>query len=134
KDLVVQKDAPKSEPKKESGPAPDPKADGNGEAKEDKKGEEKKEEPKTDPIAEVKTAVEKADAKATDGMKRGDNAWVLTASALVLLMTPGLALFYGGMVRKKNVLATMMQSYASMAVVGLYWVAVGYGLAFGPSQ
>jgi ammonium transporter len=98
------------------------------------KEEPKKEEPKADPIAEVKTAVEKAAATATDGIKRGDNAWLLTASAFVLLMTPGLALFYGGMVRRKNVLATMMQSYASMAVVGLYWVAVGYGLAFGPSQ
>src|SRR5439155_19468675 len=52
----------------------------------------------------------------------------------VLLMPPGLAPFYGGMVRRKNVLATMMQSYASIAVVGLYWVAIGYGLAFGPSM
>lgn len=98
------------------------------------KDEGKKDEPKTDPVAEVKTLAEKADAKGADGIKRGDNAWVLTASALVLLMTPGLALFYGGMVRRKNVLATMMQSYASMAIIGLYWVAVGYGLAFGPSQ
>ena len=116
---------PKEEPKKE-----DPKAA----APEAPKEEPKKEDAKVDPIAEVKTAVEKADAKAADGIKRGDNAWLLTASALVMLMTPGLALFYGGMARKKNVLATMMQSYASLAVVGLYWVAVGYGLAFGPSQ
>ena len=49
-------------------------------------------------------------------------------------MVPGLALFYGGMVRRKNVLATMMQSMAALAVVGVYWIAVGYGLAFGPSQ
>ncbi len=104
-------------------------------AKEDPKKEEaKKEEPKVDPIDELKTAVAAADSKASDGLKRGDNAWVLTASALVLLMTPGLALFYGGMVRRRNVLATMMQSYASMAIVGLYWVAIGYGLAFGPSM
>jgi ammonium transporter len=89
-------------------------------------------------VAEVKTIAEKgvkdADTAKTVGMQRGDNAWVLAASALVLLMTPGLALFYGGMVRKKNVLATMMQSYAAMAAVGLYWIIAGYGLAFGPSQ
>ena len=51
-----------------------------------------------------------------------------------MLMVPGLALFYGGMVRRKNVLATMMQSMAALSVVGLFWVAVGYALAFGPSQ
>jgi ammonium transporter, Amt family len=95
--------------------------------------EPKKEDSRPDPISEVKAATEKAANDAKDGIKRGDNAWILTASALVLLMTPGLALFYGGMVRRKNVLATMMQSYAAMAAVGLWWVAVGYGLAFGPS-
>ncbi|QVL34826.1 ammonium transporter [Telmatocola sphagniphila] len=58
---------------------------------------------------------------------------MLISSALVMLMVPGLALFYGGMVRKKNILATMMQSYAALAIVGLYWVMCGYGLAFGPS-
>ena len=57
------------------------------------------------------------------GKQRGDTAWMLTASALVLLMVPGLALFYGGMVRRKNVLATMMQSMAALAVVGVYWIA-----------
>ena len=71
--------------------------------------------------------------KITDARKRGDTAWLMTASALVLFMVPGLALFYGGMVRRKNVLATMMQSMAALAVVGVYWVAVGYALAFGPS-
>ena len=65
--------------------------------------------------------------------KSGDTAWMLTASAFVMLMLPGLALFYGGMVRRKNVLATMMHSMGTLAVVGLYWVAVGYALAFGPS-
>src|SRR5262245_62680484 len=99
--------------------------------------EPKKEDTKADPLAEVKTLAEKgvkdADTAKTEGYRRGDNAWVLAASALVLLMTPGLALFYGGMVRKKNILATMMQSYAAMAAVGLYWIAFGYGLAFGPS-
>ena len=75
-----------------------------------------------------------AGAAATTGKERGDTAWMLTSSALVLFMVPGLALFYGGMVRRKNVLGTMMHSMAALAVVGVYWVAVGYGLAFGPSQ
>jgi ammonium transporter, Amt family len=62
----------------------------------------------------------------------GDNAWMLVCSALVLMMTgPGLALFYGGLVRKKNVLATMMQSFILMAVVTILWAVVGYSLAFG---
>jgi Amt family ammonium transporter len=61
----------------------------------------------------------------------GDTAWVLAAAALVLFMTPGLALFYGGLVRSKNVLATMMQSVAAIAVVSIVWVLVGYTLAFG---
>ncbi len=61
----------------------------------------------------------------------GDNAWMLTCSALVLLMTgPGLALFYGGLVRKKNVLATMMQSFILMAVITVIWAIFGYSLAF----
>jgi Amt family ammonium transporter len=62
----------------------------------------------------------------------GDTAFVLTASALVLLMTPGLGLFYGGMVRKKNVLSTIMQSYLMMAIVSIVWVVLGYSLAFSP--
>ena len=62
----------------------------------------------------------------------GDNAWVLTSAALVLFMTgPGLALFYGGLVRKKNVLSTMMQSFAMMAMVTLLWALCGYSLVFG---
>ncbi len=61
----------------------------------------------------------------------GDNAWMLTSTALVLMMTiPGLALFYGGMVRKKNVLATLMQSFAITALVTVLWMIVGYSLAF----
>lgn len=63
----------------------------------------------------------------------GDTAWMLISSALVMFMMPGLALFYGGMVRRKNVLATMMQSMVALAVVGVYWIAVGYSLAFGQS-
>jgi Amt family ammonium transporter len=62
----------------------------------------------------------------------GDNAWMLTCTALVLMMTgPGLALFYGGLVRRKNVLATMMQSFTLMAVVTILWALYGYTLAFG---
>ncbi len=64
----------------------------------------------------------------------GSTAWMLTSSALVLLMIPGLALFYGGMVRRKNILTTMMQSFVAMAVIGVQWVLVGYSLAFGKSQ
>jgi ammonium transporter len=63
----------------------------------------------------------------------GDTAWMITASALVMLMVPGLALFYGGMARSKNILATMMQSMAALAVVGVFWITLGYCLAFGSS-
>ena len=63
----------------------------------------------------------------------GDTAWVLTAAAFVLLMTPGLALFYGGMVRAKGVLNMMMMSFISMGVIGVLWVLYGYSLAFGDS-
>ena len=62
----------------------------------------------------------------------GDNAWMLVSAALVLLMTgPGLALFYGGLVRKKNILGTMMQSFAMMGLVTIIWAICGYSLAFG---
>jgi Amt family ammonium transporter len=64
-------------------------------------------------------------------MDTGDTAWVLTCAALVLLMTPGLALFYGGMVRSKSVLNMMMMSFSAMAVVGVLWVLYGYSVAFG---
>ncbi len=87
----------------------------------------------TESEAKLTKLIDETKALADAGQKKGDTAWMLTASALVMLMVPGLALFYGGMVRRKNVLATMMQSMAALAVVGLYWIAVGYGLAFGPS-
>jgi len=64
----------------------------------------------------------------------GDTAWILVSSALVMLMTPGVALFYGGMVRRKNVLSTMVMSFAALALVGLLWVLYGYSLSFGPDQ
>ncbi len=78
-----------------------------------------------DRIAQLQQQI--ADAKSS-----ADNAWMLVCSALVLLMTgPGLALFYGGLVRKKNVLATMMQSFAMMALITVLWAVVGYSLCFG---
>lgn len=62
----------------------------------------------------------------------GDTAWVLTASALVLIMTPGVAFFYGGLVRRKNALATIMQSFIIIGLITVQWVLWGYSLAFGP--
>ncbi len=67
-------------------------------------------------------------------MNSGDTAWVLTSSALVLLMTPGLALFYGGMTRAKSVLNMMMMSFAAIAVVSVLWVLYGYSITFGESS
>jgi Amt family ammonium transporter len=64
----------------------------------------------------------------------GDTAWLLVASALVLLMTPALALFYAGMVRRKNVISTMLHAFIAMCVIGVQWVLIGYCLAFGKSQ
>ncbi|MFB3924462.1 MAG: ammonium transporter [Syntrophales bacterium] len=65
-------------------------------------------------------------------MNSGDTAWVLAASALVLIMTPGLAFFYGGMARRKNVLSLLMQCFFIMCLIGLQWVLYGYSLSFGP--
>ena len=65
-------------------------------------------------------------------MNQADMAWMLVCSALVLLMTPGLALFYGGLARSKNAAATVMHSFMSMGIVGIVWVLWGYTLAFGP--
>ena len=67
-------------------------------------------------------------------LDRGDTAWMLVSTGLVLLMVPGLALFYGGMVRRKNILGTMMHSMVALAIVGIQWVLVGYACAFGDSQ
>ncbi|WP_291097269.1 MULTISPECIES: ammonium transporter [unclassified Flavobacterium] len=63
----------------------------------------------------------------------GDTAWMIVATALVLIMTPGLGFFYGGMVGKKNVISTMLQSFMAMVIVTVLWVIIGYGLSFGPS-
>ncbi len=74
------------------------------------------------------------EAAAKSAQSAGDNAWMLVSAALVLMMTgPGLALFYGGLVRRKNVLGTMMHSFILMAVVTVLWAVVGYSLAFGGS-
>jgi ammonium transporter, Amt family len=67
----------------------------------------------------------------TEGINSGDVAWMLTASALVLLMTPGLAYFYGGMIDTKNIISTMLQSFVAMGVISVVWVVVGFSLAFG---
>ena len=63
----------------------------------------------------------------------GDIAWMLTASCLVLLMTPGLAFFYGGMVSRSNIISTMFQSFMAIGIISLLWVVVGFSLAFGES-
>src|SRR5690242_21910499 len=77
-------------------------------------------------------AAQAQSAAPAPAVSSADNAWMLISSALVLMMTgPGLALFYGGLVRKKNVLATMMQSFAMMAIVTVLWALVEYSLAFG---
>ena len=81
------------------------------------------------PVDEAALSVEEAPAEAA--LDRGDTAWMLTSTALVLMMTiPGLALFYGGMVRRKNVLSTVMQSFAVCCAITITWVVIGYSLAF----
>jgi Amt family ammonium transporter len=70
---------------------------------------------------------------AADSLDTGDTAWMLVSSALVLCMLPGLALFYGGMVRSKNVLSTSMHTFAAMGIMGVQWVVIGYSIAFGGS-
>lgn len=88
--------------------------------------------PSTDRIAALeKSAADSATAIA-NAQSAGDNAWMLTSAALVLMMSgPGLALFYGGLVRRKNILGTMMQTFAMMAVITVLWALVGWSLAFG---
>ena len=71
-------------------------------------------------------------AFAEDKLNQADTAWLLISSALVMLMLPGLALFYGGMVRRKNVLGTLMHSFVPLGVITLQWVIIGYSLSFGP--
>jgi Amt family ammonium transporter len=86
-------------------------------------------------IAALQQAINNAQTATANAQSAGDNAWMLTSAALVLLMTgPGLALFYGGLVRRKNILGTMMQSFAMMCLVTVIWAIVGYSLAFGPGN
>lgn len=73
-------------------------------------------------------------ASAAPAISAGDTAWVLASAALVLLMTPGLAFFYGGMVRRKNVMSTILQSFFMVALISVQWVIWGYSLSFGPSK
>jgi ammonium transporter, Amt family len=81
---------------------------------------------------EVSDKLTLLDQRVIAAQAAGDNAWMLTSAALVLMMTgPGLALFYGGLVRRKNTLAIMMQSFAMMGLISLLWALVGYSLAFG---
>src|SRR5437867_1428064 len=73
-------------------------------------------------------------ATAAATINGADTAFVLISTALVMVMTPGLGLFYGGMVRRKNVLATFQQSFIMLGVIALQWVLFGYSLAFGPDK
>jgi len=88
--------------------------------------------PAPDPAKDVNDKLAQLDERVSAAQSAGDNAWMLTSAALVLMMTgPGLALFYGGLVRRKNTLAIMMQSFAMMGWITVLWGTVGYGLAFG---
>src|SRR5947208_2311593 len=87
----------------------------------------------TPPSAEQKPEPPKEEAK-PPALDSGDTAWMLVSTGLVLLMVPGLALFYGGMVRRKNILGAMMHSMVALAIIGIQWVLFGYSLAFGESQ
>lgn len=81
-------------------------------------------------MVSIPSALAAADAPAIDS---GATAWMITSVALVLLMIPGLAMFYGGLVRTKNVLGTMMHSFAAMGIMTILWVVCGYSMAFGPN-
>ena len=88
--------------------------------------------PATDRLAALEKSSAAQAAAIAAAQTSGDNAWMLTSSALVLMMSgPGLALFYGGLVRRKNVLGTMMQTFAMMAVITVLWALLTYSLAFG---
>lgn len=84
-------------------------------------------------VAPVATAVAAA-APAAPKIDSGDTAWILISTAMVLLMTPGLAFFYGGMVRTKSVVSTLFQNFAALGVVGILWAVVGFSLSFGSTK
>jgi Amt family ammonium transporter len=83
-------------------------------------------------VQSANTASASSQTVAASKIDTGDTAWILVSTALVMLMTPGLALFYGGMVRGKNVLGTIMQSFIAIAVISVQWILIGYSLSFGP--
>jgi ammonium transporter len=87
----------------------------------------------TDPVNQEQLE-KRATEATTTAQRNGDTAWMLTSTGLVLLMVPGLALFYGGMVRRKNILGTMMHSMVALAIIGIQWVVFGYALAFGETH
>ena len=84
-------------------------------------------------LAAIPSLALAADAE-TPPIDSGDTAWLLIATAMVMVMLPGLALFYGGLVRRKNVLSTIMHSFFGLALVSIVWVLVGFSLAFGPTS
>ena len=89
---------------------------------------------KSDSSKELNDKLAQLDQRVTAAQSAGDNAWILVSAALVLMMTgPGLALFYSGLVRRKNTLAIMMQSFGMMGLISVLWALVGYSLAFGGS-
>ncbi len=87
--------------------------------------------PTFDKAAAADLSSAKAASLTTEGASRGDTAWMIVATALVMLMTPGLAFFYGGLVRSKNVLNTLMMSFVSLAIISVQWMLWGYSVAFG---
>src|SRR5207248_527302 len=78
--------------------------------------------------------LKKIDEAAKAAQSSADTAWMLISTGLVLLMVPGLALFYGGMVRRKNILGTMMHSMVALALIGIQWILFGYSLTFGETH
>src|SRR3990172_7139585 len=84
------------------------------------------------PVALMSPRVGTHHCKEETTMNNGDTAWLLVSAALVMFMTPGLALFYGGMVRRKNILGTIVQSLVLIGLISVEWVLVGYSMAFGP--
>lgn len=84
--------------------------------------------------AQTQTLQKTSPAPEVSKINPGDTAWILMSAALVMLMTPGLALFYGGMVRTKNVLGTIMHSFMIIALISVQWMLIGYTLAFGPTR
>ncbi len=85
-------------------------------------------------VGRVPLALIRLSLRGEDDMNQADTAWMLISTALVLLMTPALAFFYGGLVRSKNALNTMMMSFISLGFVGVLWATIGYSLAFAPGN